>query len=416
MTKSTELIPVTLLTGFLGSGKTTALNVLVRHPEMARTLVIINEFGQIGLDHLLVTHSAEDIVVEMSSGCLCCTIRGDLVKTLRDAVWRFSRGGVRQFDRVVIETTGLADPAPVLHTLMADRFVSTRYRLDGVVTTVDLAAGSATLDAHPEAVKQAAVADALLLTKPDLAAPEQVRALQDRLAVINPGACQHVVENGAVSPLRVLNLGLFDVTGKSPDVQRWLQAEAYAEPHMHGDHEHGHHHGSDHAHGHGHAHQVQEPEPHARSEGHGRGEHEHGHGREEAHDRRKGYHHDHRHHHDVNRHDDHIRAFSFAVDEPIDPVVLEAWLEIVLTLMGPNMLRMKAVLNVQGQAQPVVLHGVQHILHPPAVLPAWPSDNRRSQWVFITRDIDRSMIEQSLRRFMQETTTTSESVPEPVPW
>lgn len=357
MTKSTELIPVTLLTGFLGSGKTTALNALVRQPEMARTLVIINEFGQIGLDHLLVTHSAEDIVVEMSSGCLCCTIRGDLVKTLRDAVWRFSRGGVRQFDRVVIETTGLADPAPVLHTLMADRFVSARYRLDGVVTTVDLAAGSATLDAHPEAVKQAAVADALLLTKPDLAATGEVRTLKDRLVEINPGAYQHVVENGAVSPLWVLNLGLFDVTGKSPDVQRWLQAEAYAEPHTH----------------------------------------------------------DHHHHHDVNRHDDHIRAFSFAVDEPIDPVVLEAWLEIVLTLMGPNMLRMKAVLNVRGEAQPVVLHGVQHILHPPAVLPAWPSDDRRSQWVFITRDIDRSMIEQSLRRFMQET-TTAESDPEPAPW
>lgn len=398
MSSTKALIPVTLLTGFLGSGKTTVLNSLVRRREMARTLVIINEFGQIGLDHLLVAHSVEDIVVEMSSGCLCCTIRGDLVKTLRDAVWRFSREGQRQFDRVVIETTGLADPAPVLHTLMTDPFVAGRYRLDGVVTTVDLAAGSATLDAHPEAVKQAAVADVLLLTKADLASEPQVKALQERLSQINPGAVQHVLRDGEVSPSWVLNLGLFDLEGKSPDVERWLRVEAYAEDRTqaeaaHHEHEHEHEHGHDHVHGHDTSHDHDESAEHGHGHGHG-----HGH-----------------HHHDVNRHDDHIRAFSFSVDEPIDPDALAAWLEIILTLMGPDMLRMKAVLNVRGEAQPVVLHAVQHILHPPAVLPEWPTAGRRSQWVFITRDIDRTLIEQSLKRFMEEAPAASQAE-EPAPW
>lgn len=373
------LIPVTLLTGFLGSGKTTVLNALVRRPEMARTLVIINEFGQIGLDHLMVTHSAEDIVVEMSSGCLCCTIRGDLVKTLGEAVWRYSRNGQRQFDRVVIETTGLADPAPVLHTLMTDPVVAGRYRLDGVVATIDLATGVATLDAHPEAVKQAAVADVLLLTKEDIAEPTQIRQLQQRLALINPGAEQHKVREGAVSPSWLLNLGLFDLEEKSPDVERWLKAEAYAD--------------APHAHGHGHDHEEDHGHHEALEHGHGEGHH----------------------HHDVNHHDDHIRAFSFSVEKPIDPIVLEAWLEVLLTLLGPQMLRMKAVLNVRDEEQPVVLHAVQHIMHPPAVLPTWPTEDRCSRWVFITRDVDRSVIEQSLRHFMDAGSAVAANQ-EPAPW
>ena len=212
--EANALIPVTLLTGFLGSGKTTVLNALVQRPEMARTLVVINEFGQIGLDHLLVAHSAEDIVVEMNSGCLCCTIRGDLVKTLRDAVWRFSREGVRLFDRLVIETTGLADPAPILHTLMTDRFIAARYRLDGVVCTVDLATGNTTLDAHPEAIKQVAVADALLLTKEDLADASLRQATIARLHRINPSARQWLAPRGVVEPESVLRLGLFNADGK----------------------------------------------------------------------------------------------------------------------------------------------------------------------------------------------------------
>jgi G3E family GTPase len=162
------LIPVSVLTGFLGSGKTTVLNRLVRDPRMARALVIINEFGSIGLDHDLIVRSQDDMVVEMMGGCLCCTIRGDLLRTLREAPWRFARDGKCWFDRVVIETTGLADPAPILHTLMTDERLQTLYRLDGVITTVDAATGMATLDAQEESIKQAAVADRLLLDKYDV--------------------------------------------------------------------------------------------------------------------------------------------------------------------------------------------------------------------------------------------------------
>ncbi len=192
-----ERIPVTLLTGFLGSGKTTVLNHLVRQPAMADALVIINEFGEMALDHQLVAHSTENLVMEMSSGCVCCTIRRDLVQTLCDIHWRFARQGQRQFGRVLIETTGLADPAPIIQTLMTDSEVASRYRLEGIVTIVDLAAGMQTLDSHPEALKQAAVADALLLTKADLTGEPMPKALLNRrLQSINPVASRCEVHDG----------------------------------------------------------------------------------------------------------------------------------------------------------------------------------------------------------------------------
>lgn len=357
-----SLIPVTLLTGFLGSGKTTVLNHLVRQPELADALVIINEFGEMALDHLLVAHSTENLVMEMSSGCLCCTIRGDLVKTLRDITWRFSRNGQRQFRRVLIETTGLADPAPIIHTLMTHPQIAPKYRLDGIVTTVDTATGMHTLEQHPEAVKQAAVADALLLTKADLASDEQRQALLRRLDGINPAAPRWEVQGGEITPQKVLNLGLFSTDGKTPDVARWLREEAYAPAHEHAhahhEHDHGHH---DHDHDHGHAHD----------------------------------------HHDVNRHDDHIRAFCFHVDDPIPDEVLTNWLELLMAFVGSNILRVKGILNVEGSAQPIVVHGVQHIFHPPVPLPAWPSEDRRSRLVFITQDVDREVVERTFEALRQ---------------
>ncbi|MFJ3048420.1 CobW family GTP-binding protein [Herbaspirillum chlorophenolicum] len=354
-------IPVSLLTGFLGSGKTTLLNYLITQPEMKDTLVIINEFGEIGLDHLLVAHSQEDTVVEMSSGCLCCTIRGDLKKTLKDITWRFAEEGKRKFNRVVIETTGLASPVPILHTLMTDSFIASRYRLDGVIVTVDAVNGMSTLDNHVEAVQQAAVADRLLLTKSDLADAAQLEQLSARLRVLNPSARQLLPQQGKISPSELLDAGLFKPGEKMPDVARWLNEEAFAERKAH-DHHH-------HDHGHGH--------------------HDHGH-----HD-----HHDHA--HDVNRHDDHIRAFCFTFDEPIDPVLFDEWLSLLVGFKGPNILRIKGILNLKGEDKPTVIHGVQHIFHPTVTLPEWPSGDRRSRIVFITRDIERATIERSFDAFMQ---------------
>ena len=359
-------IPVTLLTGFLGSGKTTVLNHLVRQPELADALVIINEFGEIALDHLMVAHSTENLTMEMSSGCLCCTIRGDLVKTLRDITWRFSRNGQRHFQRVLIETTGLADPAPIIHTLMTHPQIAKLYQLDGIIATVDAVAGTRTLDKHPEAVKQAAMADALLLTKSDLATDEQRTVLQERLRIINPAAPHWMARNGEIAPGKVLRLGLFSTEGKAPDVMRWLNEEAYAEQSL-----------DDHGHDHDHQHH------HALATGDATSEptdHDHG-------------------NHDINRHDDHIRSFCFAVDDPMPIEIVIAWIEVLMGLVGDNILRFKGILHIQGKDRPVVMHGVQHVLHPPMRLPEWPSDDRRSRMVFITYDIDRDVIQSSYDAF-----------------
>jgi G3E family GTPase len=366
------LIPVTLLTGFLGSGKTTVLNHLVRQPELADALVIINEFGEMALDHHLVAHSTENIVMEMSSGCMCCTIRGDLIKTLRDITWRFSRNGQKYFQRVLIETTGLADPAPIIHTLMTHPQISSKYRLDGIVAAVDLATGMHSLNQYQEAIKQAAVADTLLLTKADLATEAQRTALMRRLDGINPAAPRWEVCSGEIAPQKVLKLGLFTADGKSPDVARWLKEEVYASLEGHNHHDHDHEHVHDH----------------------------HDHDHEHAHD-----HHDHDHahdHHDVNRHDDHIRAFCFTIEEPIPETAWADWLDLLVLIKGHDILRVKGILNIEGSEQPLVIHGVQHIFHPPVPLPAWPSEDRRSRLVFITRDVGRDTIERSLRAMLPQ--------------
>ncbi len=344
---SSQRLPVSVLTGFLGSGKSTVLNHLVQQPTLSRTLALINEFGEIGLDHDLVAHSNDDVVIEMSSGCLCCTIRGDLAKTLRDAPGRFARGGELWFDRVVIETTGLADPAPIIHTLMTEPALTRRYRLDGVIATVDAANGGDTLDRQIESVKQAAMADRLLITKADLVDVNVLRKLQDRLRILNPAAPQIIAENGAVDPALLFDAGLYDPKTKSFDVENWLKAEAYAEPH---DHEHG-------TAGHDDTHQ----------------------------------------HNDVNRHDAHIKALCLTIDEPIHGDAFDLWLDMLLLLRGPDLLRTKGITNVADLDGPVVIHGVQHTFHPAVMLPEWPSEDRRSRIVFITRDMDDSVLRDTLK-------------------
>lgn len=356
-----SLIPVTLLTGFLGSGKTTLLNQLVRQPAFANTLIIINEFGEMALDHLLVTHSNENIVMEMGSGCICCTIRGDLVQTLQDITWRFSREGSRQFDRVLIETTGLADPAPIIHTLMTHAQIAPKYRLDGVVATVDLATGMGTLDGHQEAIKQAAMADVLLLTKGDLVSPEHRADLLERLADINPAAPRWEIQNGELQAEKILGLGLFTHEGKSPNVEGWLKEHAYKA--------------------------SSAPKFQAAP----RPENSMNRGLFSAGLRAPQQ--------DVNRHGDRIRAFCFTIDNPISELALECWLEVLMTLLGSNILRVKGILNIEGRDTPIALHGVQHIFHPSAPLPAWPTDDRRSRLVFITQGVTREMIEATFRAF-----------------
>jgi G3E family GTPase len=327
-------IPLTVLTGFLGAGKTSLLNRLLGDPALADTAVLINEFGEIGLDHLLVK-KIEDGVVLLQSGCLCCTLRGDLVTALENLLRDLDNGRL-SFRRVVLETTGLADPAPVLQTAMAHPYLVMRYRLDGVVTVVDAVNGMATLDGHMEAVKQVAVADRIVLTKTDLLDSPERREGKDclltRLRALNPAAPILDAAADEAVPGALLNCGLFDPDRKLPDVKRWLAEDAYA-----GDHGH--------------------------------------------------------HHHDVNRHDDRIRAFSFATETPIPAATLDMFLDLIRSLHGPNLLRLKGVVQLaETPDQPLVIHGVQHVMHPPARLPDWPDEDRRTRMVLITRDLDPAAI------------------------
>ena len=325
-----EPIPLTVLTGFLGAGKTSLLNRLVSDPALAETAVIINEFGEIGLDHLLVK-PIRDGVVLLQSGCLCCTLRGDLVDALEELL-RDLDNGRAVFRRVILETAGLADPAPVLQTVMAHPYLVIRYRLDGVITVVDAVNAAATLDEHMESVKQVAVADRIVLTKTDLLTTAQGRrdreALASRLRMLNPAAPVLDAAANEATPERLLACGLFDPRRKHPDVGRWLAAEAYADA-------------------------------------------------------------DHRHHHDVNRHDDRVRAFSLVSEAAIPAAMFDAFLDLLRSLHGPNLLRLKGIVKLaETPASPIVVHGVQHILHPVVQLPSWPDGDARTRIVVITRDLD----------------------------
>lgn len=223
-------IPVTLLTGFLGSGKTTLLNQLLANPQMKDSAVIINELGTTGLDHILATQvdseQIADNTVLLSSGCVCCTLKNELADTMRDLFFKRALQAIPQFNRIVIETTGMADPGPILGNLLNEPVIESVFRLDAVVVTIDSEYGLQQLESHAEARKQAAVADVLLLTKTDLASPEQVSALKEKLIAINSGATQHKVEYGQIEPDFIIDVGLFDPTGKRAEPQRWLRAPA----------------------------------------------------------------------------------------------------------------------------------------------------------------------------------------------
>jgi G3E family GTPase len=223
-------IPVTLLTGFLGSGKTTLLNHLLSHPQMKDSAVIINEIGEAGLDHILATQVDSELITDntvlLSSGCICCTLKNELAETMRDLFFKRALQAIPQFNRIVIETTGMADPGPILANLMSEPVIESVFRLDAVIVTIDSEYGLEQFEKHPEARKQAAVADVLLLTKTDLASTEQLSALKEKLIEINTGATQHKVQHGEIDPDFIIDVGLFDPTGKRAEPERWLRAPA----------------------------------------------------------------------------------------------------------------------------------------------------------------------------------------------
>ena len=335
--KSAARMPVAVITGFLGSGKTTLLNRVLGDRRMARSLVLVNEFGEVGIDHLLMEQVSGDMVL-LQSGCVCCTIQGDLDRTLRDIARRRGANETPPFDRVLLETTGLADPAPILQLLLNNPMISHDYRLDGVVTTVDALNGDRQLDEHVEAVKQAAVADRVLISKTDMADAAAGARLRSRLAELNPGAPLYDVVRGEIDPALLFDSGPFDPAGKGDRVAAWLNAESHRD--------------------HGHRH------------------HEHS---------------------DRSRHDAHIGSFCLTFDEPLDWGRFNAWMMAVRASWADRLLRVKGVLNVAGEATPLVIHGVHNTFHPPTLLARWPDGDRRSQLVFITRDLDRASVEASWR-------------------
>lgn len=333
--------PITVLTGFLGSGKTTLLNHVLDHPAMQDSVVLVNEFGEVGIDHLLVRQVEENVLL-LDSGCLCCAMRGDMVSTLRELEAKRVTRQIPRLRRVLVETSGLADPAPILHTLMTDALIATRFRLGGVVATVDAVNGMQQLDHHRESVKQAALADRLLLTKTDLAREEARSLLEARLARINPAAPILPVLRGEIDPEVLLAPAVGKTATRPGEIVRWL-----AVPH---DGQ-----GCTPGCGHDHAADI-------------RGEH-----------------------------DDGIRSFCLTFAAPIEWDVFAPALQALIDERGVDLLRVKGLLAIAGEPAPVVVHGVQHVFHPPIALPAWPDAERRSRVVFITRAIERETVEAALR-------------------
>ncbi|HEX4798006.1 MAG TPA: GTP-binding protein [Burkholderiales bacterium] len=327
-------LPVSLITGFLGSGKTTLLRHLLRDPGMNRAAVIINEFGEVGIDHELVASSSEQMTL-LSNGCLCCTVRTDLQETLRELFIKRRAGEVIDFDRVFVETTGLADPVPVLHTLQTDGMLGAQYRLDCVVTLVDAVNGLQNLDNTPEAAKQAAVADRIVITKSDIAPPSAVATLQERLQQMNPYAARTVAINGEVDVAFLRDVGLRSTRATPRDLDRWLA-----------------------------------PSGEARPEGAYLGE------RVRA-----------------GAHDASIRSFCLWFDKPFTWDTFSVAVQVLTSLRGPDLLRVKGLVHVAGEPGPVVVQGAQHVFHPPVTLEAWSGTDRRSRIIFITRNLSRESVE-----------------------
>ncbi len=331
MSAYADLIPVNILTGALGSGKTTLLRALLRAPRLRQTAVLVNELGEVGIDHHLIEHATESTLL-LENGCLCCAMRDDMKASLRELHSRRERGAIPRYERVVVETSGVADPVPIAYTLIAEPVLMHHYRLGNVVTLVDAVNAHRQLERFEASVKQVALADRLVLSKRDLAGPGDLRALRSRLAVLNPGA--PVLESGApdLDPVDLLVTDPYDAESKAREIAQWqLRLEA---------------------------------------EGGGRGPHP-----------------------------EPVEAHCFTFDGALDWTAFGIWMTMLLHRHGDRVLRIKGLLDVAGVPGPVLVNGVQHIVHPPAHLDAWPGTDRRSHLVVILDGLGRDAIERSLEAF-----------------
>jgi len=372
-----QRIPIIILTGFLGSGKTTFLNALMQHSEQPKTLILMNEYGEVSIDHDLVAFNREEVAMETLSGCVCCTIRSDLAQTLSTAPHRFSRAGKVWFERVIIETTGLADPAPLIKTLLDDPGIARRYRLDCVLTTIDAVNAMDTLARRLEAVRQVAVADVLLLTKTDLASQSDVERLNAALDRLNPSAARLQIHHGAMDPVRFATL-LASVPRVREDPDAWLDPGLFAPALSHA--------------------QAGAPRfvpadidtlpPNRLSPP------VHLMNRSPVSAVA-----------DVHGYAGDVIACCFTLETPVHGAALDAWLDSLLLFRGPDLLRVKGIIHIAEIGRPMVIHGVQHVFHPPMLLARWPSEDRRSRFVFITRGISAEELRETLRFF-----NTAESI------
>ncbi len=324
-------IPVTLITGFLGSGKTTLISRLLRHPEMDRVAVVINEIGEVGIDNDLVKMSSENVSL-LANGCLCCSVRTDLQETLRALFGERRAGQIPDFDRVMIETTGLADPAPVIQTLASDSMLGAHYRLDGVVTLVDAVNGLTQLEENPEPEHQIALADRIFITKGDLACDADIFDLTLAISTINPRAEIRPCSMGDLHPHDLIGIGL--TSARAGDDTLHFLGELKPKD------------------------DIKQP------------------GESYLGDRLPA------------RHDPAVKTLSLRFDQPFTWASFSAAMELAISLRGKDLLRVKGIVNVEGN--PVVVQGVGHVFHPPLPLDRWPSGDTGSRLVFITRNIEAS--------------------------
>jgi G3E family GTPase len=336
MSERREPVVANLLTGFLGAGKTSLLNRLLSKPSLSDTAVLINEFGMVALDHLLV-QSVNDNIVLLKSGCICCSIRTDLKDAILSLFDRLRRGKVRPFGRIVIETTGLADPVPILATLSVDPMLKYHFRIGNIIAVVDVPNGAHNIETYPESARQVAVADRIIISKSDLANHEAVDRLRDVLTRINPAA-EAVLLDEATDPAEALLLDtIHDLGARPAEVASWMAAET------------SHRYDHDHADG-------------------------------------------------VNLHGS-IGAFVIEADRAVAWPRFALWLSMLIHRHGRQILRLKGLIDIEGAETPVVVHGVQHIIHRPFHLAAWPDGIRRTRIVVIGESLDCDLMQRSFDAF-----------------